>query len=157
MRARGAKTGIKLLDMRTEAAQGKVARSLRLREGAPVVVLERLRIVDGQVVGYEIRHLPRHIGEALTSDEIHNQPLVPAVRRILGKPRTRLALRVTASVARQREAKLLETRPGAPVLVRELTWYVDPEGPVQYGKSVFRGDRYEMSVDFLSTPEAKRG
>lgn len=154
MRARGAQTAIKLLDMRTEPAEGKVAKNLGLQEGTPVVVLERQRFVDGQVVGYEIRYLPRHIGEALTQDEIHNQPLVPAVRRILGKPRTRLGLRVTASVVRQREAKILGTKVGAPVLVREHTWYVDPEGPVQYGKSLFRGDRYEMSVDFFSSPAA---
>jgi len=153
MRARGATTSIKLLDMRTEPARGTVAKSLKLREGAPVVVLERLRFVDGQVVGCETRYLPTHIGEALTTDEIHNQPLVPAVRRILGKPRTRLTLRVTASVVRRHEAKILETTVGAPVLVREHVWYVDPEGPVQYGKSLFRGDRYQMAVEFSSTPE----
>jgi GntR family transcriptional regulator len=157
MRARGATTGIKLLDMRTEPAESKVAENLRLAEGTKVVVLERLRFVDGQIVGYEIRYLPQHVGEALTPEEIHDQPLVPAVRRILGKPRTRLALRVTASSARKHEAKLLETKVGAPVLVREHIWYYEPEGPMQYGKSIFRGDRYQMSVDFLSTPEGQAG
>jgi len=111
--------------------------------------------VDGQVVGYEIRYLPQPIGAALTQDEIENQPLVPAVRRILGKSRTRLSLRVTASAARRTEARLLGTKVGAPVLVREHTWYFDPEGPLQYGKSIFRGDRYQMSVDFLSAPQAQ--
>jgi GntR family transcriptional regulator len=153
MRARGATPGIKLLDMRTEPSEGKVAESLGIPEGTAVVVLERLRLVDGRIVGYEIRYLPRHIGDALTPDEIHNQPLVPAVRRILGKPRTRLALRVTASVVRPREAKILRVKAGTPVLVREHTWYVDPEGPVQYGKSIFRGDRYQMAVEFASTPQ----
>jgi len=152
MRARGAHPTIKLLDMRTEPAEGNVAENLRLAEGAPVVVLERQRFVDGQVVGYEIRYLPEKIGKALTRDEISSQPLVPAVRRILGKPRTRLSLRVMSSLVRRKEAKILETRVGAPVLVREHIWYVDPEGPVQYGKSVFRGDRYEMDLEFTSSP-----
>jgi GntR family transcriptional regulator len=138
--------------MRTEPAEGNVAENLRLAEGAPVVVLERQRFVDGQVVGYEIRYLPEKIGKALTPDEISSQPLVPAVRRILGKPRTRLSLRVMSSLVRRKEAKILETRVGAPVLVREHIWYVDPEGPVQYGKSVFRGDRYEMDLEFTSSP-----
>ena len=156
MRARGATPSIKLLDMRTAPAEGKVAENLGLPEGTSVTVLERLRVVDGQVVGYEIRYLPRQIGEALTPDEIHNQPLVPAVRRILGKARTKLALRVTASSARKQEAKLLETKVGAPVLVREHTWYFDPEGPMQYGKSIFRGDRYQMAVDFTATPHDRQ-
>lgn len=155
MRARGATTGIKLLDMRTEPAQGRVAENLGIAEGTPVIVLERLRFVNGQVVGYEIRYLPTRIGEALTTEEIHNQPLVPALRRILGKARTRLSLRVTASVARRNEARVLETKVGAPVLVREHTWYFEPEGPMQYGKSVFRGDRYQMSVDFTAAPHGQ--
>jgi GntR family transcriptional regulator len=152
MRARGATTSIKLLDMRTEGAEGKVAERLGLTEGTPVVVLERLRFVNGQVVGYEIRYLPKSIGEALTPDEIHHQPLVPALRRILGKPRTCLSLHVTARTARRKEAGVLKAKPGAAVLVREHTWYYEPEGPMQYGRSVFRGDRYQMSVDFTATP-----
>ncbi len=157
MRARGATTGIKLLDMRTEPAEGKIAEQLGLAEGAAVVVLERLRFVNGQVVGYEIRYLPKRVGDALTSDEIHGQPLVPAIRRILGKPRTRLSLNVTASTVRRNEARVLETKVGAPVLVREHTWYYEPEGPMQYGKSIFRGDRYQMSVDFTAAPHGQWG
>jgi GntR family transcriptional regulator len=157
MRARGATTGIKLLDMRTEPVEGKAAENLGLVEGTAVVVLERLRLVNGQVVGYEIRYLPKQIGDALTTDEIHNQPLVPALRRILGKPRTRLNLKVTASAARREEARVLETKVGAPVLIREHIWFFEPEGPMQYGKSVFRGDRYQMSVDFTAAPHGQSG
>ena len=152
MRARGSKTAHKLLDLRLEPASGKVAENLALPEGTPVMVLERQRFVDGQIVGYEIRYLPRAIGEALTPDEIHNQPLLPAVRRILGKARTRLSLLVTSSVVRRKEAKILGTNIGASVLVRENIWYIEPEGPIQYGKSMFRGDRYQMFLEFTSRP-----
>ena len=152
MRARGAKTSIKLLEMRTEPAHGKVAEALRLPKGASVVVLERLRLVDGRVVGYEIRFLPREIGEALTPDEIHNQPLIPAVQRVTGKPRSRMSLRVMAAAARRKEARALGTKVGVPVLIREHTWYVGSDQPVQYGTSIFRGDRYQMALEFSSTP-----
>jgi GntR family transcriptional regulator len=152
MQARGARTALKLLDMQEVGAEGKVAQNLGLPQGTPVTMLKRLRLVDGQIAGYEIRYLPKQIGEALTQDEIHNQPMVQAVKRILGRARTRLVLRVTSSVARSEEAKILETKVGAPVLVRENTWYVDPDKPVQYGKSVYRGDRFEMVVEFSAAP-----
>jgi len=155
MRARGAMASIKFLDMRTEQAGGKAAESLAVPEGSPLTVLERLRLVDGQVVGYEIRYLPERIAKALTEDEIHNQPLVPAVRRILGRLHTELALNVTATTARPREARHLGIKAGDPVLVREHTWYVDGEGPVQYGRSIFRGDRYQMSLRFTATNAGK--
>ena len=152
MRAHGATTSIKLLDIRTEPADGRASENLGLAQGIPLVVLERLRFVNNQVVGYEIRYLPKQVAEALTPDEIHNQPLIPALRRILGKPRSRLTVRVTASSARKHEARLLATKTGAPVLVREHVWYYEPDGPMQYGKSVFRGDRYQMFEEFSSTP-----
>jgi GntR family transcriptional regulator len=155
MRARGAMPSIKFLDMRTEQAGGKAAESLAVPEGTPLTVLERLRLVDGQVVGYEIRYLPERIAKALTQDEIHNQPLVPAVRRILGRLHTELALNVTATAARRREARHLGIKAGDSVLVREHTWYLDGEGPVQYGRSIFRGDRYQMSLRFTATNAGK--
>jgi GntR family transcriptional regulator len=154
MQARGARTSHKLLDMRAVRAEGKVAESLGIPEGTPITMLQRQRLVDGQVVGYELRYLPKRIGEALTQDEIHSQPMVRAVMRILGKTHTRLSLRVSSSVVRREEAKILETKVGTPVLVREHIWYVEPDGPVQYGKSIFRGDRYQMCLEFTSVPPA---
>lgn len=155
MRARGAMPSIKFLDMRTEQAGGKAAESLAVPEGAPLTVLERLRLVDGQVVGYEIRYLPERIARALTEDEIHNQPLVPAVRRILGRLHTDLALNVMAAAVGRREAKHLGIDADAPVLIRDHVWYVDGVGPVQCGRTMFRGDRYQMSLRFSSSPNGR--
>jgi GntR family transcriptional regulator len=152
MRARGAQPGIRLLHRRQEAAAGKVAECLAVPEGTVLVVLERLRLVDGQVVGYEIRYLPEAIGKALTEEEIRSQPLVPAFRRVLGRPHTDLALNVMAAAVGQREAKYLGVAAGAPVLVREHIWFVDGIGPVQCGRTIFRGDRYQMSLRFSTSP-----
>jgi len=153
MQARGATTSHKLIEKRVEPAEGKAAESLGLAEGTPVVVIERQRFVDGQVVGYEIRYFPRWIGDALTTEELEGQPLVPAMKRILGRVHTHLRLRITASVARVKEAKILETKAGVPILIRENIWYVEPEGPIQYGKSLYRGDRYQMDLDLTSWPQ----
>jgi DNA-binding GntR family transcriptional regulator len=75
------------------------------------------------------------------------------MKRILGRVHTHLRLRITASVARVKEAKILETKAGTPILIRENIWYVEPEGPIQYGKSLYRGDRYQMDLDLTSWPQ----
>ena len=157
MQARGAKTSHRLLAKRLEPAEGKVAERLEIPEGTPVVVVERQRLVDGRIVGFEIRYFPRRIGESLTEEEIHHQALVPAMRRILGRVHSRLRLCVTSSTATGREAKILGTKTGAPVLVRENTWYLGSEGPIQYGKSIYRGDRYQMDLEFTSWPHGQPG
>jgi GntR family transcriptional regulator len=155
MRARGASPSITLLARRPELASGKVAEGLSLPEGTPVLALERLRLVDGLPVGYELRFLPEWIGAALTEDEIQGQPLVPAVCRIVGQIHTDLALSVTAAAVGRREAKFLGIAAGAPVLVREHVWYVDGVGPVQCGRTIYRGDRYQMTLRFSSNPSGK--
>jgi GntR family transcriptional regulator len=156
MQARGAKTSHRLLDRRVEPADGAVAERLGIPAGTSVLVLERQRLVDGQLVGYEIRYFPRWVGDALTEDEIRSQPLVPAMKRILGRVHTRLRLRILAAAVRGKEARALGVPAGTPVLIRENTWYVDPEGPIQYGKSVYRGDRYQMDLDLDSWPQGGR-
>ena len=57
MRARGSQTAHKLLDMRIVPAEGKVTENLALPEGILIVLLQRQRLVDGDVAGYEIRYL----------------------------------------------------------------------------------------------------
>jgi GntR family transcriptional regulator len=155
MQARGATTSHELIEKRIEPAEGKVAENLGLPEDTPVVVLERQRLVDGQVIGYEIRYFPRWIGDALTEEEVRSQSLVTAMRRVIGRVHSRLKLRIIASVARPREAKYLGIKVGAAVLIRENTWLVDPEGPIQYGKSIYRGDRDQMDLEFASWPQGR--
>jgi len=153
MRARGAVTSHRLLSTRREPAEGRVAESLAVADGTIVLVVERQRLVDGRIVGLEVRYFPLRIGEAITQTELESQPLVLVMRRILGRTHDRLDLRVTAGVARGREAVRLGVRPGAPVLIRENTWYLEGEGPIQYGRSVFRGDRYQMALTFTPWPQ----
>jgi len=152
MRARGAAITYRVLHCGVEPAEGKVAEALGLPEGTSVVVLKRVRLVDGEPVGYEVRYVPRKIGETLTPDEIRGEALVPALERILGRPRTRQTVCVTASTVRPDEARILGVKTGTALLVRENTWYMDPDGPIQFGKTIFRGDRYQMFLEYSSTP-----
>jgi GntR family transcriptional regulator len=146
MKARGLSVSHKLLTMARGQAEGKAADALKIPEGTLVCRLERLGFVDGLVVVYEIRYLPLAIADQLTPDEIERGSLVTALARVLGGQPSRIVIRVTASAARAHEANVLQTRFGAPVLVREHVWYLDT--PISYGKAIYRGDRYEMSVEF---------
>jgi DNA-binding GntR family transcriptional regulator len=76
------------------------------------------------------------------------------VRRILGNARSQMSIWVTASVARCHKVRILGAKFGAPLLVREQTWNVDPEGSVQYGESVYLGDRFRTAVEFASAPQS---
>jgi GntR family transcriptional regulator len=157
MRARGAAISYRVLDFGVTPADGKVAEALGIPEGTPVTILKRVRLVDGEAVGYEVRYLPRRIGDALTTEEVRAQALVPAVERVLGRPRTGQTVRITASAVRPEESRVLGVKAGLPVLIRENIWYLDPAGPIQFGKTIFRGDRYQMCLEYRSTPLSSAG
>jgi hypothetical protein len=108
---------------------------------------------QGSCLGTNGSPITRWIGDALTEEEIRTQSLVTAMRRVIGRVHSRLKLRVIASEATSREAKYLGIKIGAAVLIRENTWLVNPEGPIQYGKSIYRGDRYQMDLEFSSWPQ----
>jgi len=74
MEARGAKPTLRLLEIGAVPAEGVVAKKLEIPSGTPVIRLKRQRFVDGQLVGYEIRYLPKRIGDALTADEMYWNP-----------------------------------------------------------------------------------
>jgi len=74
----------------------------------------------------------------LTEDEVRTQTLVTAMRRVIGRVHSRLKLRILASVAGH-ASQGPRHQDRAPVLVRENTWFVDPEGRSSTGSRFIAG------------------
>jgi GntR family transcriptional regulator len=121
-----------------------VARHLALVPGSPVVHLERVRTADGEPMALERTHLPAQRLPGLESADLANASLYDLLER-------RWDVRVAnadqwAGVVRLStdEAALLQVDPDQPALLfQRLTR--DPSGtPIEYVRSLYRGDRYEV-------------
>jgi len=144
MRARGMTPGSVVRSQAIVPASEVVARHLALVPGTPVVHLERVRTADGEPMALERTHLPAQRLPGLEDADLTDASLYELLERTWG-------VRVAeadqwASVVRvtEDEAALLHVSAAQPALLFQRVTR-DPAGtPVEYVRSLYRGDRYEV-------------
>jgi GntR family transcriptional regulator len=144
MRARGMTPGSVVRNQAIVPAGEVVARHLALVPGTPVVHLERVRTADGEPMALERTHLPAQRLPGLEDADLTDTSLYELLERKWG-------VRVAeadqwASVVRvgEEEAALLHVSAEQPALLFQRVTR-DPAGtPVEYVRSLYRGDRYEV-------------
>jgi GntR family transcriptional regulator len=144
MRARGMTPGSIVRSQAVVPASEVVARHLALVPGSPVVHLERVRTADGEPMALERTHLPAQRLPGLESADLANASLYDLLERrwdvrVANADQWAGVVRLTID-----EAALLQVDPDQPALLfQRLTR--DPGGtPVEYVRSLYRGDRYEV-------------
>ncbi len=128
-----------------------IATTLQIPLGEKVYRLERLRLLRNRPFGIEIRYLPQMIGEKVPRQQIQRGSVYTMIQEVLRGPVTRIQFVVSSIPASRSEASLLQTRVGAPLLVREHTYFALGDRPVLAGTVLFRGDlyrfRFEIGMD----------
>jgi GntR family transcriptional regulator len=61
-----------------------------------------------------------------------------------------------ATLVRETESELLTVPVGSPALLIERTTYTEGDGPIEYVKSLYRGDRYRFTA-MLFKRKARKG
>lgn len=145
MRHRGLEPTTRVLRRESVPASGDVATSLRLADGAPVVMVERLRLADNEPMALETAFLSFGGAEQLIDTELGG-----SLYRVLGErfgivPAEALQ-EFEADLAQPRERTLLRLNEGAPVLKLRRTTFDAAGEPFEYVVSVYRGDRYRFGA-----------
>lgn len=136
--------------LETIPAEGPVAGELELAEGAPVLVIERLRFVDDVPWVLAVTHLPAGVIPVPTTAELSDSSLYAIMERAGARPvRGRRA--VEAHNAPPSLARDLGLAPGAAVLVLHSVGCDLSGRPVETFRAYHRGDRSRFEVA-LSQP-----
>jgi GntR family transcriptional regulator len=146
MTRRGLKPSSKVLQFERAAPDAATANLLRLWRNDEVYRVRRLRYADKEIVGLETILLPARMFPNLAKTDLENQSLYALME-------TRYAIAVEwseeeleAIPAEKDEAKLLQIPPGFPLFSMRRIVFAKDDIPVEYGHSLFRGDRYTASV-----------
>jgi GntR family transcriptional regulator len=140
--ANGFLASAQLLSARRLRADAEVARRLAIDSGEPVYQLERLRLADEKPMALETSHLsalrfPGLMGRIRRASSLYQV----LTERYQVQPVSAEETIETAP-ATPRQAELLDTDTGAPMLVLSRHSF-DAEGvPVEWVQSWYRGDRY---------------
>jgi GntR family transcriptional regulator len=125
------------------------AERLGVRPGTEVIVIERLRALEGQPLLVSTAYIPLAFCPGLASEAFTG-----SLYRLLAEryhlPITRATDKLEAVSANKRLATLLGMHRGAPLMYIERTGYTLGDQLLHLGESYIRGDRCRFSIDLQS-------
>lgn len=145
MLARGLHPGSRTISREVRRCTPDEARQLRLRAHEEVLVLTRLRSLEGIDLGWQELVIPPYLVADVIQINLDESSFY-AFLRDSGRPIARAHQKVEA-VLNPRVAALLSVPESAPFLRFEKVSYSEGDTPVELLTSIFRGDRFAFDMD----------
>lgn len=147
MRERGLVASSELLSHGVRRADAKVALKLKAVPGSEMFEVRRLRLASGEPMAIEHAFLPRARLPGFDPARLARHSLYELLQREYGLAVRNAAQEIQATVLTEDEALLLEVAPFSPALLVERLVYSTDGDPIEYGKSLYRADRYRFEVN----------
>jgi GntR family transcriptional regulator len=138
--------GARLLKADTVPADAQIAAQLQIGEGLPAVHLQRLRLADNEPIAIEDSYLPAERFRGLLQYYRDPMSLYQLLENKYGVRLVAGLQTLEATLLSQEDSELLSIQPGQPGLFVSTIAYDIEKNPVEYGTSLFRGDRYRYVV-----------
>lgn len=146
MEAQGLLPGARLVDVTVIEAEADVATSLDVSPGDPVTRLERVRYTNGEPMAVETVYLPqeRFAGiEDILADDVSLYAILESQYGVIP---ARAEETIETVLAPPAASRLLGTDSTTPMLMLTRT-SSDADGrPVEYVRSLYRGDRFRLAT-----------
>jgi GntR family transcriptional regulator len=153
MRAQGLEPTSRLLEMGYITAADDLAERLDIRPGGRVLRIERLRLANGEPMAIETTHLSARRFPGLRKHLQRYSSLYAALGEVFDVHLAEAEETIETALATPREAGLLGTDVGLPLLLLCRHSFETDGTPVEWVKSVYRGDRYKF-VARLQRPKS---
>jgi GntR family transcriptional regulator len=137
----------RLLERRVRPAEPEEAERLKLKAGAQVVVVRRLRLADGEPIVVERAVLREACAEAVLAADLDSGSLHEALFAAGFVP-TRGRGILLSEAATEADADVLGVRVGSPLLVEQRLIEDERGRPLESTESRYAGNRYGLHVDF---------
>ncbi|MFC7404313.1 GntR family transcriptional regulator [Georgenia alba] len=153
--ARGGHVHSEVLRFEPESASTEVAERLGCAPGDRVVVLDRLRHVDGEPWSWSTTWMPYAVGSLVLGLDLADRSLYGALEE-RGIKVTSGVRGVEAAITDEREGRLLGIGPGKPALRLTSLTLDAADRPIEYFVALHRGDRSRFEFTLrASEPHAR--
>jgi GntR family transcriptional regulator len=153
--ARGARLQTTVLRLEVQPISSHVAEMLQLPESERIVLLERLRSLNGEPLVVTAAHMPYSLCAPILELDMTERSLFETYEGELGFKLHRGTRAVEARAAGNEIAEHLGIDEGAPVLAFSGVTYIEDGRPIEYFVGMHRGDRSRFEVE-LYRPGATR-
>jgi GntR family transcriptional regulator len=149
VRGRGQTPSTRVLEFKVMPATAEVAEALRVQEGDPVIMLDRLRSLDGVPEVLVVTFIPERLCSALVREDLSNQSLYELLARKFGLRIARGIRTIEAVLLNRRDASLLDVKSGSPALLLKSIGLLEDNTPLEYFIAKHRGDRAKFHVQLV--------
>lgn len=147
MQQRGLHPSSRVLISEVRSADDLTANRLQVVPGSEIVVLSRVRLADAQPLALEITHLPHDLcPKLLEQHDLSNVSLYDVLRRVYGLVLVWADQVIETRSPTLHEREALSLAHNVPVLSLTRVTYDDKDHPVEFVRSVYRGDQYQLRV-----------
>ena len=147
MRAQGREPSSQLIDIAEIPAEGELTTLLGIRSGAKVLRMQRLRLADNEPMAIETTHLPLGRFRGLRKYLTPGGSLYQVLRERFDVEMGHAEETIETALAGPHEAELLGADVGMPMLLLSRHSFDTAERPVEWVRSVYRGDRYKFVAE----------
>jgi GntR family transcriptional regulator len=160
MRLRGLTPGSRTLSLETMDAGARVGRWLEISPRDTILRARRLRLADGEPMAVETLHVPAAIVPGLSAADLEASSFYELLASRYGIA-LGVGLQTTEpTVLSDEEAAVLEVPVHSPAFLFERVTRDEARRPVEYVRSLYRGDRYRLVTELLplrSRPTQRSG
>ncbi len=146
MRRRGLTPSSRVLSFGRFVPEDPIGQKLGLGAGEEAYEIVRLRLADRIPMAQETCYLPVRLCPRLKRSDLERGSLYHILEESYGVRLAHADEVLEAACATRQEAALLSISPRSPILVVERTVYDADDRPIEFVRSVYRGDRYQASI-----------
>ncbi|WP_170008430.1 GntR family transcriptional regulator [Bacillus fonticola] len=146
IRSRGMTPSSRLLQFEIIPAHEEVSDVLLMKENTPVYYVSRIRYADEFPMAIEYTYLPANEVKGLTEEKLAQHSLYSFLQTECGLLLAEADQAIDAGLATQEEAEALQIEEGAPVLIINRITRTVHGDPIEWSKSIYRGDKYTFTI-----------
>ena len=150
MERRGYKPGAKVIVFNERPVEASIAKHLKLRVSSPVYEIHRLRFVNKEPVLLEQFTISVQRFPNLDKHDLVNRSMFEVMEKEYGVVVSQARQSLEPVLATDYEAKLFGIATGTPLMLERRLSFDKDNQPVEYGKDLYRGDRFRFVTDMAS-------
>jgi GntR family transcriptional regulator len=131
----------------------KWAGELGLSEGVQACLIRRLKMIDDEPIGIEVRLIPLELADCLKEADFANNPIFNLVNSVTDFRIHRISYHVDSRQVSEMEAEELKVPIGTPVLVRKGTYHNKAEKPVMVSQMIFLTNHFDLEFIYKKEGE----
>ena len=153
MRRRGMTPSSRTLDLSVVSAGARLARRLQVSPEERIVRVQRLRLADGETMALEVLHVPEALVPGLAKGDLENRSFYDLLQERYEIVIASGTQTIEPTVTNEEESALLGVPLHTPALALALGWQLvtrsESGRTVEFVRSVYRGDRYQLVTELL--------